>query len=79
MPATQPTATETRPRPDPKLRRARLATSAVFFLIGFMFATWATRIPALKAQLGVSDGQLAIAFIGLEAGAVAGLQLGLWW
>jgi MFS family permease len=48
----------------------------VFFLIGFMFATWATRIPALKAQLGVSDGQLAIAFIGLEAGAVAGLQLG---
>lgn len=62
--------------PDPKLRRARLATSAVFLLTGFLFASWASRIPTLKAQLGLGDGQLAIALIGLEAGAVAGLQLG---
>jgi hypothetical protein len=48
----------------------------VFLLTGFLFASWAARIPAIKAQLGLSDGQLAIAFIGLEAGAVAGLQLG---
>jgi hypothetical protein len=76
MPPTQPAAIGARVVPDPKLRRARLATSAVFFLTGFMFASWAARIPALKAQLGVSDGRLAIAFIVLDAGAVAGLQLG---
>jgi len=53
-----------------------MATSAVFLLTGFVFASWAARIPAVKAQIGVSDGQLAIAFITLDAGAVAGLQLG---
>ena len=46
--------------PDPRLRRARLATSAVFLLTGFLFASWAARIPALKAQLGLGDGQLAL-------------------
>jgi hypothetical protein len=76
MATTQPTGIGARRVPDPKLRRARLATSAVFLLTGFMFASWAARLPALKAQLGVSDGQLAIAFIGVDAGAVAGLQLG---
>ena len=62
--------------PSPALRQARFAASAVFLLTGFLFATWAARIPARKAELGLSDGQLAIAFIGLDAGAVAGLQLG---
>ena len=36
----------------------------------------AARIPALKADLGLTDAQLAIALVGLNAGAVAGLQLG---
>jgi MFS family permease len=76
MPLTQPAAIGARLLLDPKLRLARLATSAVFLLTGFVFASWAARIPALKAQLGVSDGQLAIAFIVLDAGAVVGLQLG---
>ncbi len=62
--------------PGPRLRRARFATSAVFLLTGFLFASWAARIPALKEQLRLGDGQLAIALIGLEAGAVLGLQLG---
>jgi MFS family permease len=76
MSAAQPAFTGAGRAPDPKLRRARLATSAVFLLTGFLFASWAARIPTIKAQLGLGDGQLAIALIGLEAGAVAGLQLG---
>jgi MFS family permease len=58
------------------LRRARLGAAAAFLLTGLVFSTWAARIPALKAELGLTDGQLALAFLGLNAGAVAGLQLG---
>lgn len=58
------------------LSRARWGTSTAFLLTGFVFATWAARIPALKADLGLTDPQLAIALVGLNAGAVVGLQLG---
>ena len=33
-------------------------------------------MPAIKGGLDLSDGQFAIALLGLEAGAVLGLQLG---
>jgi MFS family permease len=62
--------------PGADLRRARWGTSMAFLLTGSTFATWAARIPALKARLGLTDSQLAIALVGLNAGAVAGLQLG---
>jgi MFS family permease len=58
------------------LRRARLGAAIAFLLTGLVFSTWAARIPALKAELGLTDGQLAVAFLGLNAGAVLGLQLG---
>jgi len=58
------------------LRQARWGTSTAFLLTGFVFATWAARIPALKANLGLTDAQLAVALVGLNAGAVVGLQLG---
>lgn len=59
-----------------RLQGARWGTSTAFLLTGFVFATWAARIPALKANLGLTDSRLAIALVGLNAGAVAGLQLG---
>ncbi|MEU4396503.1 MFS transporter [Kribbella sp. NPDC023855] len=62
--------------PADRLRRARTGTAGLFLLTGIVFATWAARIPARKAELGLSDAQLAIAFIGLNAGAIFGLQLG---
>jgi fucose permease len=33
-------------------------------------------VPAIKENLGITDGQLAIGFVGLNAGAILGLQLG---
>jgi MFS family permease len=59
-----------------RLRAARTGTAGAFFLTGLVFATWAARIPARKAELGLTDVQLALAFTGLNAGAVLGLQLG---
>ena len=57
-------------------RRARAATTLIFFLTGFVYAAWATRIPAIKADLGLSDGALGLAILGLEAGSIAGLPAG---
>jgi len=45
-------------------------------LTGFVFASFASRVPAIKDGLGISDGELAIGFVGLNAGAILGLQLG---
>ena len=55
---------------------AGVGAAAYFLLTGIIFATWASRVPAIKGGLDLSDGQFAIALLGLEAGAVLGLQLG---
>jgi MFS family permease len=57
-------------------RRARAATTVVFFMTGWVYAAWATRIPAIKDGLGLSDGELGLAILGLEAGAIVGLPTG---
>jgi fucose permease len=49
---------------------------ACFLFTGLISASWASRVPAIKDGLGLSDGRFAIALLGLEAGAVLGLQLG---
>jgi predicted MFS family arabinose efflux permease len=59
-----------------RTRRARIGTAACFLLTGVISASWASRVPAIKDGLALSDGQFAIALLGLEAGAVLGLQLG---
>jgi MFS family permease len=58
------------------LRAARVATTAVFFVTGAVFASWAARIPAVQDRLGLSPGELAVAILGIEGGAVLGLPLG---
>ena len=61
---------------DRRSRGAKVGVAAYFLLTGIIFATWASRVPAIKGGLGLGDGQFAIALLGLEAGAVFGLQLG---
>ena len=62
--------------PSDRKRKARAATTLVFFMTGFVYAAWATRIPAIKADLDLSAGALGVAILGLEAGAIAGLPAG---
>ncbi len=57
-------------------RHARIGAAACFLFTGVISASWASRVPAIKDGLDLSDGQYAIALLGLEAGAVIGLQLG---
>jgi hypothetical protein len=57
-------------------RRARVATTTVFFATGLVVAAWATRIPAIQQRLGLSPGTFAVAVLGLEGGALVGLPVG---
>jgi MFS family permease len=48
---------------------------AVFAVHGFIFASWAVRVPAVKEQTGASSAALGLALLGLSAGAVATMAL----
>jgi len=49
--------------------------SAVFFLTGAGTANWAVRIPAVQSALGLSDGRLGLALLGVSAGAIVAMPV----
>jgi MFS family permease len=51
-------------------RWPRLAVIAVFFVHGFLFASWTAHIPQLQHHLGLSDGRLGLALLGAPFGSV---------
>jgi MFS family permease len=55
----------------PVLTKLRIALTGFFAADGFIFASWAVRVPAVKQQTGASPGALGLALLGLSAGAVA--------
>lgn len=59
-----------------ELRRARVAAAIAFLLTGANFAAWSSRIPSIKQDLELSDGQLGISLAILNLGAIVGLQAG---
>jgi fucose permease len=67
----------TRDRPlatgDPSLVRTRNAVFAVFALNGLAFATWISRIPAIRDELDLTAGQLGLLLLTLSAGSVLAL------
>ena len=56
----------------------RLATLAVFFANGLGLGAWAAAIPALKARLTLSDGQLSVALFSFACGAFISMPLAGW-
>ncbi|HEY3842139.1 MAG TPA: MFS transporter [Acidimicrobiales bacterium] len=56
-------------------RWPRLAVIAVFFVHGFLFASWTAHIPQLKEHLGLSDGRLGLALLGAPIGSVLALAV----
>ena len=56
----------------------RLAILAVFFANGLGMGAWAAAIPALKARLALSDGQLSVALFSFACGAFASMPLAGW-
>jgi MFS family permease len=52
---------------------ARNAVAATFFLNGFAFATWASRIPSVRHDLGLSPGHLGLLLLAGSLGSVLSL------
>lgn len=53
---------------DP-FRRAQLAIAALFCFLGFQYATWASRLPALKTRLDLSEAELGLLLMACGVGA----------
>lgn len=53
----------------------RGAVTAFFAIDGFIFASWAVRIPAIKEQAAASPAILGLALLGVPGGAVATMAI----
>src|SRR5580700_12155911 len=60
---------------DVRFRGARNAVYIVFFGNGFLFASWASRIPQVRAELGVTPGVLGLILLCLAVGSGIGTPL----
>ena len=57
------------------LSSPRVAVSAAFLIHSTVSGTWAPRLPAIKESLGLSDGELGTALVGLAIGLLVGTRL----
>jgi MFS family permease len=53
----------------------RTAVAAAFVIHSAVSGTWAPRLPAIKESLGLSDGELGTALVGLAIGLVVGTRV----
>jgi predicted MFS family arabinose efflux permease len=60
---------------DGQFREAKNAVYIVFFGNGFLFASWASRIPQVRAELGVTPGVLGLILLCLAVGSGIGTPL----
>ncbi|MEM8750837.1 MAG: MFS transporter [Pseudomonadota bacterium] len=67
---TQPTGMTADPPPMRAKRIAMLAIFGVFFCESFVLGNWIPRIPSIKANLALSDGQLGLALFVLAGGTL---------
>ena len=59
--------------PSAQLRRWRNAVFTIFALNGFVFATWAGRVPSIRDLLGASTQEMGLLILGISAGSIVGL------
>ncbi|MEY7977714.1 MFS transporter [Streptomyces pilosus] len=56
-------------------RRDQLATAALFCFLGFQYATWASRLPALKSRFDLGETQLGLLLMICGVGAAVSFPL----
>ncbi len=66
-------AVASRPQTTIGLRRSRAAVYAVFAANGFLFATWLSRLPAIRDDLELSPQRLGVILLAASAGAITAL------
>jgi predicted MFS family arabinose efflux permease len=62
-----------RTKPSTELRHWRNAVFTIFALCGFVFATWASRVPTVRDLLGASTQQMGFLILGMSAGSIVGV------
>ncbi|MGW1588643.1 MFS transporter [Streptomyces sp. NPDC002386] len=60
---------------DAGFRRAKWSIAALFCFLGLQYATWAARLPALKARLDLGAGEVGLLLMACGAGAAASFPL----
>lgn len=65
----------TAPAQGPRVRHAMVAVFAVFFAAGFVFSSWASRIPTVQAELGLTPGQMGLLLLVGSLGSIISLPL----
>lgn len=63
---------------DSPPKAARRAVLAIFFVNGATIASWVPHIPLVQEKLGLSEGLLGLALLGVAVGAVFSLTLSGW-
>jgi len=56
----------------------RVFLSTFFFMSGFSFATWASRIPTIKLAFGFNDAELGSILLAMPIGSLLGLPITGW-
>ncbi|MFF5160892.1 MFS transporter [Streptomyces sp. NPDC000348] len=56
-------------------RRDQLATAVLFFFLGFQYATWASRLPALKERFGLGGTEVGLLLMAAGVGAAVSFPL----
>jgi MFS family permease len=51
-------------------RRSQLAVGSLFGALGFSYGTWTSRLPAIKASLGLSTSQVSVVLLFAALGAI---------
>src|ERR687886_770521 len=59
----------------PTLSRLRTAVAVLFALDGFVFGSWAARVPDVSTATGAGHTALGVALLCLSLGALACMQL----
>jgi fucose permease len=61
--------------PPEALHRATRAVYAVFILSGFVFASWASRIPQVRDALELTPRSLGLVLLAMAVGSVISMPL----
>jgi len=77
--ATSPVAAAHRALPVATRNRARVATMALFFVTGMMYASWGVHVPTVRDRFHLSPALLSYALFAVAAGSIAAMTVNGRW
>jgi fucose permease len=58
----------------PTRQRARIATMALFFVAGMMYASWGVHVPTVRDKFALSPGTLSVALFSVAIGSIVAMM-----